>query len=459
MSFSATGLSHREIVERCLDPLRSRLGARSLWVMLICVGVIAHGLVAWVRQVEVGLGVAGYAPPVYWGVYIVTFVFWIGVAHAGALISAVLRLSGAEWRSSITRLAEVLTLFTLPAAACFPLIHLGRVGVCYYMLPYPNQRLLWPNFRSPLVWDLFAIGTYLVGSVLFLYVTMLPDLGLLRARFATGWRGRLYARLACGWRGTSEEWRRLKEAANLFSVLLLPVVVSVHTVVAWDFATQLVPGWHASVFGPLFLAGALFSGVAAVVTLMALLKWSVPAFGPFFKDAHFEYIGRIWLVLGLAWGYLYFNELLPGYYAHDADRGAYEAWLAHGRFSLSFWGMLLCNVVLPVACLGFRRFRRRVLPMFLLSLATQAGMYLERVNIVVAGLEVWNPLARNTALYVPSYTEVSLLLASVAGVVLGILLFTRVFPILPVWELLETESRHEVREVAGRTMHYFRSGE
>lgn len=458
MSFRASGLPYREIVERCLDPMRSKMRTRTAVVMLICALVIVHGLVAWVRQIYVGLGVAGYTLPVYWGAYIVTFVFWIGVAHAGALISAILRITGAEWKSSVTRLAEVLTLFTLPAAAAFPMIHLGRVGVFFYMLPYPNERLIWPNFRSPLVWDFFAISTYLTGSVLFLYVTMVPDIGIIRPHF-TGWRRKLYGLLAWDWRGTAEEWRRMKEAAALFSVMILPVVISVHTIVSWDFAMQLVPGFHTTVFGPFFFVGALFSGMAAVVTLMALLKWSIPAFEPFFQKCHFDFIGRIWLVLGLAWGYLYFNEFLPEFYAHDSDKNDYMMWMAFGRFSVPFWGMLACNVVLPLLCLSFKEFRQSVLPMFVLSLLNQAGMYLERVNIVVAGLEVWNPLAYNTNLYLPTYTEISILMMTMAGVILGYMLFIRVFPILPIWELLESQSRLVVREVAGEKVYYFQSGE
>lgn len=456
--FRSSGLPYKEIVERCLDPMKSKLSMRSVFVMTVCTILILNGGYMFYRQIRVGLGVAGYTLPVYWATYIVTFVFWIGVAHAGALISAILRITGAEWKSSVTRLAEVLTLFTLPAAASFPLIHLGRIGVFFYMLPIPNERLLWPNFRSPLVWDFFAISTYLTGSVLFLYVTMVPDIAILRPHFQ-GWRRKIYGIISWDWRGTAEEWRRVKEAAALFSVIILPVVISVHTIVSWDFAMQLVPGWHASVFGPFFFIGALFSGMAAVVTIMALFKWTIPSFDPFFQKAHFDFIGRVWLVLGLAWGYLYFNEFLPDYYSNEPDKDAYMQWMAFGRFGFTFWGMLTCNVLLPFSCLSFKEFRESVLPMFLLSLAVNAGMYLERVNIVVAGLEVWNPLAYNVNLYFPTYTEVSIVLMTAAGVILGYMMFIRFLPILPIWELLETQNRQTRREIAGETIYYFKSGE
>ncbi len=431
---------------------------RSTTLMAVCFALIVNGAICFYHQFRVGLGLAGYAPPVFWGTYIVTFVFWIGVAHAGALISALLRLSGAEWKSSVTRLAEVLTLFTLPAAAIFPIIHLGRAAVFYYMLPIPNERMLWPNFRSPLVWDFFAISTYMTGSVLFLYVTMVPDLAIMRPHFQN-WRHRLYSLLAWDWRGTSGEWRRVKEAAALFSVVILPVVVSVHTIVSWDFAMQMVPAWHSSVFGPFFFVGALFSGMAAVVTILALLKWTVPAFEPFISRQHFDFIGRIWLVLGLAWGYLYFNEFLPDYYTHAVNKGDYMHWLAFGRFTYIFWGMLLCNLVLPFVALSFREFRQNILAMFVLSVINQCGMYFERINIVIGGLEVWNPLASNTGLYFPTYTEVSIVLMTVGAVILGYMLFIRYLPIVPIWELLETQSRQTVTEVAGKKIYFFKSGD
>lgn len=456
--FKASGLPYKEIVERCLDPMKSKMSWRSVLVLLVCAGLVVNGALTYYMQVRLGLGRAGYTQPVYWACYIVTFVFWIGVAHAGALISAILRITGAEWKSSVTRMAEVLTLFTLPAAGSFPLIHVGRAGVVLYMLPLPNFRLLWPNFRSPLVWDFFAISTYLTGSVLFLYVTMIPDIALLRPHF-TGWRKKLYTIIAWDWRGTAEEWRRMKEAAALFSVIILPVVISVHTIVSWDFAMQLVPGWHATVFGPFFFVGALFSGMAAVVTIMAIFRWTIPAFDPFFQKTHFDFIGRIWLVLGLAWGYLYFNEFIPDYYANEPDKDQYMQWMAFGRFALPFWGMLACNVLAPFVCLSFKEFRENVPGMFVLSLLVNAGMYLERVNIVVAGLEVWNPLTYNTNLYMPTSTEYSIVGMTFGGVIAGYLLFIRYLPILPIWELLETQSRQTVREIAGEKVYYFKSGE
>ena len=245
MNFRAAECSIPEIFNATFEPI-GRSGWRSTIVIAVCILMVLNGGFMFGRQVLAGFWVTGLHLPVYWGAYIITFVFWIGVAHAGALISALLRLCGSEWKSAVTRVAEVITLFTLPAAASFPLIHIGRTELAYYCFPLPNNRLLWPNFKSMLIWDVFAISTYLTGSIIFLYVTMVPDLGIARPRMR-GWIKTLYTLLSWGWRGTAEEWKRVKEAAAIYSVVILPVVISVHTIVSWDFAMQVMPGWHSEV--------------------------------------------------------------------------------------------------------------------------------------------------------------------------------------------------------------------
>ncbi|MBI2267465.1 MAG: polysulfide reductase NrfD [Armatimonadetes bacterium] len=459
MSFKAPDLSIKQIYDEVMTTvLGPRPKMATLLLMIILAAIVLHGVFQFFRQSFVGLGVTGLTMPVYWGIYIATFVFWIGVAHAGALISAILRITGAEWKSSITRIAEVITLFTLPAAASFPFIHMGRPGLFYYLIPYPNNRLIWPNFKSPLMWDFFAISTYFIGSVLFLYVTLIPDLGTARPNMK-GWRKTLYTILSFGWRGTAEEWKRVKEAAALFSVLILPVVISVHTIVSWDFAMQLVPGWHSEVFGPYFFVGALYSGVAAVFTVMTLLKWRC-GFKDLITPIHYDMLGRVFLALGLAWAYLFFNDFLPGYYSNEPDKMAYFRYLAFSHpYSVLFWLMFLTNFVLPIACLSFKGFRMSTVPMFLLSIGVNVGMYIERVLIVFCGTQVYNPLARNVTVYVPSFTEISIVAATFAGVTLGYMLFIRAFPILPIWELAETKIRQTVREIAGKKVYYFKSGE
>lgn len=459
MSFKAPNLTIKEIYDCVMAPVLAKrsVAANTGLFLLLC--VMAHGLYRFWVQVNDGMVVTGLNSPVFWGIYIVTFVFWIGVAHAGALISAILRLTGAEWKSSITRIAEVITLFTLPMAASFPIIHIGRNGLFFYLIPYPNERLLWPNFRSPLMWDLFAISTYFIGSALFLYVTMVPDLGMARPHMK-GWKKTVYTFLSLGWRGTHQEWLRIKEAATLFSVIILPVVISVHTIVSWDFAMQIVPAWHSEVFGPYFFIGALFSGVAAVFTVMTILKWRCKDFSKLITKVHYDMLGRVFLVLCLAWSYLYFNDFFPGYYANEKDKLEYLHYTAFEKpYGPLFWTMFTTNFVFPVFCLGFKKFRESPLPMFLISLGVNVGMYIERVVLFLPGLQVYNGLNRNVAVYTPSFTEISVIAATFAFVIFGYIVFCRVFPILPIWELAETKGREKVHEIAGKKIHYFQSGE
>lgn len=291
-----------------------------------------------------------------------------------------------------------------------------------------------------------------------MYSTLIPDLGMLRQR-VTGWKRIVYTILSWGWRGTQPEWKRMKEAAALFSVLILPVVISVHTIVSWDFAMQLVPGWHETVFGPYFFIGALYSGTAAVLFVMTILRWVYPSFTKLIEPSHYDYMGRVFLVLGLLWAYLFVNEFMPHYYAHDSDAMQYFWDMAFHHYAIPFWILFLFNFVFPVIALSFREFRRNILGMFILSILVNIGMYIERVIIVVNGLQTYNNLARNTFLYTPSFTELSIIVASFAAVILGYMLFVRVFPILPIWELLETKARQKVHHVAGRKVFYFMWGE
>lgn len=457
LNFRAADISIPEIYNATFEPI-GRSGWRSNLVIFICICLVLTAGFMFARQVLCGFWVTGLHIPVYWGYFIITFVFWIGVAHAGALISALLRLCGAEWKSAVTRVAEVITLFTLPAAASFPLIHVGRTEVAYYCLPFPNHRLLWPNFKSMLVWDVFAISTYLTGSVIFLYVTTVPDLGIARPRMK-GWLKTLYTLMSWGWRGTAEEWKRVKEAAALYSVIILPVVISVHTIVSWDFAMQVVPGWHSEVFGPIFFVGALYSGTAAVFTMLCILLWTYPSFRLLITQVHYDMLGRVWLVLGLAWAYLFFNDFLPAYYAHKADKMDYLYYNAFGAYAPHWWMLVIGNFVVPLFCLAFIQFRRSIMPMFVLSIIVNICMYLERVVIIIPGIEIYNKLNWNTLPYSISPTEFCIVMGTFGWVIGGLTVFCRIFPILPYWELAETKARQIEHEVAGVKVNYFQSGE
>ncbi|MCB0064826.1 MAG: polysulfide reductase NrfD, partial [Caldilineaceae bacterium] len=255
----------------------------------------------WGYQIVTGMGVAGIRRPVFWGMYIVNFVFWIGISHSGTFVSAVLRVFKAEFRRPIVRASELMTSIALIVAGMYPLIHLGRAWRFYWMVPYPNQRQLWPNFHSPLVWDMMAILTYLIGSTIYLYLPLIPDLAMARDR-TTGWRHRLYRLLALGWRGTEVEWHHLRSALNILAFAIIPVMFSVHTIVSWDFGMTMKVGWHSSIFGPYFIAGAIFSGVSAVVTVLLVVRKTMDL-DYFLREEHFDALGKLILIFSFIWTY------------------------------------------------------------------------------------------------------------------------------------------------------------
>ena len=272
------------------------------WLLLsIAVTFVGIGVAIWLWQIYEGLGIAGYIHPVFWGAYIVTFVFWVGIAHAGTLISAILYLFRAKWRNAINRSAEAMTVFAVMTAGLFLGIHVGRVWKAYFILPYPNQRGLWVNFKSPLLWDTFAISTYATISIVFLYVGLIPDLAIARDRHS-GWRRVLYGILSLGWQGTSRNWKSHSRSVLHLSGLATPLVLSVHSVVSWDFAMTIVPGWHTTIFGPYFVAGAIFSGFAMVLTLMIPVR-RIYGLENLITDYHLENMARFLLLTSIIVGY------------------------------------------------------------------------------------------------------------------------------------------------------------
>ena len=316
------------------------------WRFYFVVGVLGvvvlWGIFAFGWQLYWGMGVNGYTHGIFWAMYIINFVFWIGLSHSGTLISAILRVTHAEWRRPITRGAEAMTVLTLSMGALFPIIHVGRNWRIYYVLPYFNERTLWPDFRSPLLWDFAAISTYLTSSLIYLYLPMIPDLALLRDR-VPGWRRTLYTVLALGWRGTEREWRRLRRALGLMAFVIIPIAVSVHSIVSWDFAMSIMPGWHSTIFAPYFVIGAIYSGTALVVTIMILLRW-VFHLEAYLTHDTFDNLGKVFLAVTILWTYFYFAEFLhllvrpadgrvPGNYRVD-ERGLCSLLLPHDRLQL-----------------------------------------------------------------------------------------------------------------------------
>ena len=326
------------------------------WVLVLLLGsVVVTGLATWLYQMYRGFGLTGINMPVYWAFYVTNFVFWIGISHAGTLISAILRLVNAGWRRPVTRCAEVITVFALMIGALFPIIHLGRPWLFFWLIPYPSERQIWPNFRSPLVWDFFAITTYLTGSVLFLLLPMIPDFALVRDR-STGLRNSIYGALALGWRGTPKQWHRLESAMQIMAIAIIPVAVSVHTIVSFDFSMAPVPMWHSTIFGPYFVAGAIFSGIAALILAMAALRKFLHL-EAYLHPLHFENLGKLLLMMSLLWAYFIFNERLTVWYGNaTAEREA--LWSTQkGPFAPLFWTMVVCNFVVPFVILSVKKLR------------------------------------------------------------------------------------------------------
>ncbi len=393
--------------------------------------VVAAGAVALAYQVYAGIGVRGTTRPVFWSFYVTNFVFWIGISHAGTLISAILRLAHATWRRPVTRCAEVITVFALSIGAAFPIAHLGRPWLAFWLIPYPSERGIWPNFRSPLLWDFFAVGTYLIGSTTFLLLPIIPDFALMRDK-ATGFRRRLYKALALGWRGTGREWHLLETAMHIMAVIIIPVAVSVHTVVSWDFAMAPVPMWHSTIFGPYFVCGAIFSGIAALILAMAIVRRCLHL-EEYLQPIHFDNLGKLLLVMCLLWFYFIFTERLTTWYGNESSEMAVFWATQRGAFAPLFWTMVSCNFLIPFPILAIKRFRT-VRGTTIASLTIIVGMWIERFLIIVPSLaRKYLPYSWGT--YRPAPVDIIVTVATFAGMALLYLLFAKAVPIISIWEL------------------------
>jgi Ni/Fe-hydrogenase subunit HybB-like protein len=433
-----------EMEEQILRPLGK--GSLRYWIVLLLLGgaVLVAGL-TWLYQMYWGMGITGLNRPVMWAVYIANFVYFIGIGVAGTFISAVLRLLKFPWRAPITRAAEMLTVFALATSGLFPLIHLGRTWKFYWMLPYPSQREVWPSYHSALMWDMTAILIYLSSSVLYAWLAMLPDLGIARDRFEQGWRHTFFKILAAGWRGTEQQWRTLKTSITLFSLAIIPVMVFMHTIVGWDFAMAVQPGWHSSVFGPYFVTGALLSGAAAVVIVLAVVRKTLHQ-EHFLRPEHFDGMGKLILVFSLAWAYMYFNDFLVPWYGQGPAEKVIQRLLESGRASPMWLLMLFCNVLLPWATLWSRRLRTSIPVVVGVSLFVQVGMYLERYLIVAITLGR-NELPFDWGQYVPHAAEILMTIGAFSLIGLLFLIFVKLFPIIPMWEVQEGQMLHALRRL------------
>ncbi len=402
-------------------------------IALLLLGV-ATGALCWLYQIAVGIGAGGQNIPVAWGTYLINFVFWVGIAHSGTLISAILHLFRAGWRNPIARAAETMTVFAVCIAGLFPFIHLGRVWMVYYMLPYPNQRTLWPNFQSPLVFDVIAISTYLTVSSLFWYTGMLPDLATVRDR-ATGLRKKIFTVISLGWTGRHEQWRHYSRGYLFFAALATPLVISVHSVVSWDFALGIVPGWHSTIFAPYFVAGAIHSGLAMVLTLMIPLR-KIFRFESFIDMHVLENIAKTIIFTGLIVGYAYMFEYFIAWYSHNVVEQESFAWRALGDYSLEFWIMVVCNSVVPLLFF-VKRIRRSIPLLFCISILVNVGMWFERF-VIIAGGVAHGYMPHAWGLYRPTGIEMGIMLGSFSLFFFLFLLFAKHLPSMSMTELKES---------------------
>ncbi len=406
-------------------------------------GFVAALLGVWITQMIYGLGITGLNRSVMWGPYIANLVYFIGIGHAGTFISAALRLMRMDFRRPIARAAETVTLFGLAMAALYPLIHVGRIWKIYYMFPIPNMRQLWPNWRSPLLWDATAITTYMLGSTLFMFAALIPDLAMARDH-TTGWRRKLYGALSLGWHGTEAEWRRLEKLADILCYVIIPVMFSVHTIVSWDFAMAVQPGWHSTIFGPFFIIGALFSGVAAVIMCMIIIRKAM-GLGYFIREEHFNAMGIFLMILSIAWTYFYFNEWIVTWYGNlPAEKAILN--MLMGDLGPLFYLMLFANIIVPLGTLWSKRVRTSLPAMFVIAMFVQIGMYLERI-LIIPGFLSRPELPFNWVNYTPHWPEITITIATFAFLGFLYILWSRVAPIIPLWEVHEGQALQTTRRI------------
>lgn len=405
------------------------------WALFLpTLGLVGIGIMCFIYQIYVGLGVAGYRHPVFWGVYITNFVFWVGIAHSGTLISAILFLFRARFRMSIYRIAEAMTVFAVLTAGLFPILHLGRAWNFYWLFPYPNQRELWINFKSPLVWDVFAVSTYLTVSSVFFIVGMIPDIAAIRDKVKEVPRRVLYTILSLGWKGSNWEWLHYSRAYLFFAALATPLVLSVHSVVSWDFAMGNVPGWHTTIFAPYFVAGAIFSGLGMVITLTIPIR-KIFHLEEYITLDNYDGMAKLIIFTSGIVGYAYAVEFFMAWYSSSPYEWGQFVYRATGEYALFYWIMVVCNVVIPIS-LWFKSVRRNIKALFIISIFINIGMWFERFNIIVISLSRdFEPGA--WGIYKISWVEAGITAGSFAWFFMFFLIFIKTLPAVSIAEIKE----------------------
>jgi len=412
------------ITERKAPPMWKLLLAAAFSLLLVLIGSV--GYLIWE-----GVGIWGLNVPVAWGWAIVNFVFWVGIGHAGTLISAILFMFRQRWRTSINRFAEAMTLFAVICALMFPAIHVGRIWVIYFTFPVPSQMGMWPNFRSPLLWDTFAVGTYFMCSALFWFVGLVPDLATLRDRAKEKLRKMIFGVLALGWRGGNRQWKHYELAYLVLAGISTPLVLSVHSIVATDFATSVLPGWHTTIFPPYFVAGAIFSGFAMVMTLAIIARRAFNLYD-YITMRHLELMNKIMMVTGMMVGYAYATEMFIAWYSGNIYEQFAFMNRATGPFGWAYWIMVTCNVFVP-QLFWFRKLRTSIPVMFVISILINVGMWFERFVIVMSLHRDFLPSSWDY--YVPTFWDVSIFVGSFGLFFTLFLLFIRFLPMIAISEV------------------------
>jgi molybdopterin-containing oxidoreductase family membrane subunit len=422
-------------------------GVRRGWLVgfTIAFSLLMLLLFALTNLIARGIGIWGINVPVAWGFDIVNFVWWIGIGHAGTLISAILLLLRQQWRTSINRFAEAMTLFAVACAGIFPVAHLGRPWLAYWLFPYPNTMGIWPNFRSPLVWDVFAVSTYATVSFMFWFVGLIPDLATLRDRSQSRVGRAVYGMLALGWRGSALHWHRYETAYLLLAGLSTPLVVSVHTIVSFDFAVSIIPGWHTTVFPPYFVAGAIYAGFAMVLTLAIPLRRYYDL-EDFITMRHLDNMARVMLATGLVVAYGYMMEAFIAWYSASS----YEEFMMTNRFfgpyNKLYWALIFCNVIFPQV-MWFKKLRLNLGWLFVTSIVVSIGMWLERYIIIVVSLHR-DFLPSSWGMYTGTIWDWSTFLGTIGLFATLLFLFIRFLPMISIFEMRTMIPEAKVEEEA-----------
>ena len=418
-----------ETIAAPLDRFPSRLWwiAFAITSSMLLLGVYSVAVTLWK-----GLGTWGINQPVAWGFAIVNFVFWVGIGHAGTLISAILFLMRQRWRNGIARFAEAMTIFAVMCAGLFPLMHTGRQWIPLYLTPYPNQHSIWVNFTSPLVWDVFAVSTYFTVSAVFWYLGLIPDLATLRDRTTNAIKKTIYSVMSLGWRHSNRHWQHYERAYLILAGFATPLVLSVHTIVSFDFAVSLLPGWHSTIFPPYFVAGAVFSGFAMVQNVLILVRQGFKMKHIITLD-HLEKMNKVMIVTGSMVGYAYVIEFFTAWYSGSNFEFFTLMNRALGPYGWAFWTMVACNALIP-QLFWFKRLRRSIPVMFVIALLVNVGMWFERFVIVVTSLSR-DFLPSSWGHYTPSFIDIGILIGSFGLFFTLILIFVRVLPVVSMAEV------------------------